>query len=213
MSSKRVFFIMLGVVGLMSVLIIATVVYGDVFLRKQSDRLVALKLEDQIIEAQLASLVQAKKDIQKYSELEAIAKQIVPQEKDQARTVREIISLANQSGVSISDINFPSSTLGQAPTKAITPGATESTPTTPKPTTAPLTQVKPVEGIKDLYQLDINVNSDRSRPTNYPRLIDFLKRLEHNRRTAQVSQILIQPDSTDRRLLNFTLTVTVYIKP
>lgn len=209
---------MVGLVGIMGLVIIAAGVMGDALLRKQASRLMSLKLDTQVIEAQQASLDQAKKDLEKYNELEAIAKKIVPQDKDQARATREIINLANQSGIKIASVGFPASNLGVKPPAA--PKTDDSSKTssadTPKPaepTAPPITQVKPVDGIKNLYQLDIIIISDTSSPTTYPRLIDFLSRLEQNRRTAQVSQISIQPDGVNRNSLNFTLTITVYTKP
>ncbi len=213
MISKKVFFAMIGVLGLMVAFVIATAILGDIFLHKQSDKLVALKLDDQVVEAQQTALVQAKRDVQKYSELASTAKQIVPQDKDQARATREIISLANEAGVKIASIGFPASSLGQTTPKATTPATgSTTTPTTAAPS-ASVTQVKPVEGISGLYQLDILVTSEATSPASYVRLIDFLSRLEQNRRTAQVSQISIQPDAHNRSLLNFSLTITVYIKP
>lgn len=214
MSSKKVFYVMIGVLGLMGILVISTVVLGDIFLKKQSNKLVNLKLENQVIETQETALIQAKKDIQKYSELESIAKQVVPQDKDQARATREIVNLANQAGVKIAGISFPASSLGTAAPKATTPaGGSNTTTPAPAATTAPVTQVKPVEGIKGLYQLDITVTSENTSPASYAKLIDFLSRLEQNRRTAQVSQISITPDALNRSALNFSLTITLYIKP
>ena len=211
MNSKRVFFIMIGLVVVMFVLVVAAVVMGDKFLSKQSDKLVGLKLENEVIETQAASLAQAKKDIDKYSELEAIANQIVPQDKDQARATREIVSIAGQAGVKIASISFPDSTLGtvQKPTTNKNEKTTTTTPAAP----AGETQVKKVDGIPNLYQLDITVASDTTAPSSYARLINFLTRLEQNRRTAQVSQISILPLASNRTVLNFTLTLTVYIKP
>ena len=211
MNSKKVFFVMIGLLSLLGIMLITTVVAGDKLLRKQSDKLASLKLEDQVIEMQQASLVQANKDLQKYAELKSIAKQIVPQDKDQARAAREIISLAEQSSIRISSLTFPSSTLGQPVPKA--PAAAEGAAEPPKNTAPPVTQVKPVDGIKGLYYLDIAIASDSNRPVTYNKLVEFLERLENNRRTAQVSQISIQPDPRNRTGLNFTLTVTVYIKP
>lgn len=210
MSSKKVFFIMLGSLGLLAVLILACVVLGNNLLHKQSDKLLSLKLDNQVIEAQQTALVQANKDLQKYAELKSIAKQVVPQDKDQARATREIVSIAEQSGIQISSITFPASTLGQAAPK---PTTSDDSSGTPKPVTSPVTQVKPVDGIKGLYQLDITIVSDTTKPATYAKLVNFLSRLEQNRRTAQVSQISIQPDSLNRSGLNFTLTITVYIKP
>lgn len=215
MNSKRVYYAMIGMMGITVLLIMATVLLGDKLLHKQSEKLINLKLDNQVIDAQQTALGQAKKDIEKYSELEATAKQIVPQDKDQARATREIINLANQAGIKIANIGFPASTLGQPVIKPATPSANNQTaPTTPvAPTTPSVTQVKPVEGIKNLLQLDITVTSDPANPTTYISLIDFLTRLEQNRRTAQVSQISIHPDAKDRNSLNFTLTITLYIRP
>lgn len=214
MSSKKVFFVMLGVLGLMGILVIAAVVVGDSFLRKQSAQLVNLKLDDQVIEAQQVALTQAKKDVETYSELEAIAKQVVPQDKDQARATREIVSLAEQSSIRIASIDFPASTLGQAPVAPTKPAEGEApAPQAATPVTPSVTQVEPVEGIPNLFQLELNVVSDTKIPITYNQLIDFLDRLEKNRRTAHVSQITIQPDTNNRNLLNFSLTLTLYIKP
>lgn len=216
MNSKKVFYIMLGVLGLMAILVIATIVLGDKFLSKQSEKLVSLKLDNQVLESQSTSLAQAKKDIQKYSELRDIANEIVPQDKDQARAVREIISIAEQADVKIADVTFPESTLGQTKPKATKPKTEEGGAAAPAPATpaAPTeTQVEKVEGIPSLYRLEITVASDTTSPTSYAKLISFLRRLEQNRRTAQVTKIAIQPMATNRSALNFTLTITVYIKP
>lgn len=210
MNSKKVFYMMLGVFGLLCVLIVVSIVYGNIFLQKQSSKLVSLKLDNQVIDAQQKLLAQAKKDVQKYSELDSIAKQIVPQDKDQARATREIVSLAEQADIRIASITFPASTLGQTPPK---PAAGTPAPSPVPVASSTVTQVKPVDGVKGLYQLDITVISDSTQPTTYPKLVSFLQKLEQNRRTAQVSQITIQPDAQNRSGLNFTLTVTVFIKP
>lgn len=214
MISKKIFFIMLAVLGIMCILVIATVLLGNSLLEKQSKKLVNLKLDSQVIESQELALAQAKKDIIKYSELESIAKQIVPQDKDQAKATREIINLAELSGVKIASIGFPSSSLGQpAPKPVVQEGGDASATPAPAAPTTTETQVKPVTGINGLYQLELNVISDSTSPVSYERLIEFLARLEQNRRTAQVSEISIQPDAANRSVLNFSLTITLYIKP
>lgn len=211
MSSKRAFFVMSGCLALTCVLFISAILLGNRMLQKKSARLLALKVDNRTLDEQQKSLLQAKKDIEKYEELNRIAKTIVPQEKDQARTVREIVSIAESSGIKISNITFPSSNLGQAQVKPVAPKEGE-TPT-PTPAAPPLTQVKPVENIKGLYQLEINIQSDSGAPIPYAKLIDFLTRLERNRRTAQVTSITVQPSSTSRGLITFSVVINVYIKP
>jgi len=47
----------------------------------------------------------------------------------------------------------------------------------------------------------------------YASFINFLSALEHNRRTAQISAITLQPSTNNPNLLAFTLTLNEYIKP
>ncbi|MBI1857108.1 hypothetical protein HY003_02865 [Candidatus Saccharibacteria bacterium] len=213
-NAKFLFFVMIGVIVLLASLTVASVVFGDKLLQKKTDQLVSLKLDSKSLDAQQRTLIQAKKDIEKYSDLEKTATAIVPQEKDQAKTVREIIKIAQESNITISNISFPSSTLGQQNKKSTPPtGATTTPNTTPtKSTTPPTTQVKPVEGINGVYQLEINVQTDSNSPVQYQSLLNFLNKLEQNRRTAQVTNISIQPHSKDRNLVIFSFSVNVYIK-
>lgn len=196
MKSKHVYFIMIGLI----VLLLAGLVGGsygvDSMLQQQSKKLVSLKAKNQTLSQQQTGLAKAKEDVQQYTSLEQIAKSIVPQDKDQAEAVREIVNIAKTSGVSLSSINFPSSTLGAGT-------ATKSS----------ITQVKPVTGIKDVYELEITLQSDATNPVSYSQFIDFLSKLENNRRTAQVSSISLQPLPSNRNLLTFTLILDEYIKP
>lgn len=212
MTSKKVFFIMVGSVVLVTGLTIGAIVGGTSMLKSKSAQLVELKLQDRLIEEQQVALVQANKDIEKYQELESVARTIVPQDKDQAKTVREIITLGDQSRIKISSINFPTSTLGtKAPVASPTTNS-DGTTTAPKVQTPPISQVKPVDGINGLFQLEVTINVDDVAPT-YNQLIDFLSRLEQNRRTAQVTSISINPSGNNRNLVEFNLTMNVFVKP
>lgn len=207
MNSKRVFYGMTTVLVLLFVSILGSAYLANTMLQQQSAKLMELKARSAVLDEEQISLIKAKKDIETYTPLEKIAKVIVPQDKDQARAVREIIKIANDSGISPSSITFPVSTLGtkKAP---LSPGS-------PAPATAKsnLSQLIPVKDIKGVYVLNITINQDASSPVPYDKFIDFLARLEQNRRTAQVSSIVLQPSSTDRNLLSFTLTVDEFIKP
>src|SRR5687767_8745893 len=121
MNSKRLYFVLLATLVILGASGITGMWYGNTLLKQKTQKLTAAKTESIALEHQQQALIQAKKDIEKYTELETITKSIVPQEKDQARTVREIIKLAEESGVRIGAISFPSSTLGQAAPKAAAP--------------------------------------------------------------------------------------------
>ena len=205
-SPRRMYFIMVGAnIGLI-LITVGVVVLGDRILKKQSDTILSQRIDAAILEKEQVALKQAKQDLESYSELQQIAKQIVPQEKDQALTTRQIISLADKAGVSVASIGFPSSSLGSGAKKTEGDTSTQST-------SSAISQAKPVSGINGLLALDIVVTSDNTKPSSYNQLINFLASLENNRRTAQVSQISIQPDSSNPANLNFNLTLTVYIKP
>jgi hypothetical protein len=213
MTSKRVFLVMCGVVALLAILSFAAVVLGNNLLAKKNSKLTELKLESEVLEQQKVSILQAQKDIEKYAELERIVKQIVPQEKDQARTVREIIQFAEDAGIRIASITFPSSSLGQAAPAAPKPAEGEAAAPAPAaPAAPPVTQVKPVDGINGVYQLEINVQSVADTAT-FPTMIEFLKKLESNRRTSNVTNIMITPNAGNRTLLTYNMTINVYIKP
>lgn len=215
-NAKGLYFAMISLLFILGGLVVASVYFGNKFLTNKTAALVELKLESKSLDELQMALIQAKKDIDKYYDLEKTAEAIVPQDKDQARTVREIIKIAEKNGVTIANISFPSSNLGQPNKKpAAGSGSTTSPATTTTPsaatTTPPTTQVKAVEGIPGVFQLEITVQSGRLIP--YNRLIDFLKDLEHNRRTAQVSSISVQPDAKNRDEVSVNFSLVVYLKP
>lgn len=211
MNSKRFHFIMIGVTVILGLAILLSAYFGNGLLHKQAQRLVSLKLDSQIAQEQQNSLLLAKQDILKYSDLYDEAKEIVPQDKDQAQAVREIVKIAAKHGVKLGSITFPASSLGQSTPKPAAPAEGTAAPAAPK--TPPVTQVQPVAGISGVYVMPITVQSNTSSPVTYTSVINFLNALEHNRRTAQVSSVTISPDSKNPSRLSFNLIVNVYIKP
>lgn len=204
MNTKRLFYGLAALLGLLAIATGGIVVYGNKFLTTQNEKLTSLKIESSNLELVQNSLRTAKKDIELYSEVEKIAKTIVPQEKDQARTVREIVKIGDESGVAIASITFPSSTLGNSTT-----GQTGSTANAAAGT---ITQTQKVPGLTNVEKLPITITSDASKPVSYRSFILFMEKLEQNRRTSQVENINIQPSSENRNFLTFSLTLNVYIK-
>jgi hypothetical protein len=203
-NTKKVYYGLLGTLILVFVMAVGGTLYGTSALKKTGDELLDLKLQNAVLDKEEVSLAQAKKSVNQYSQLEKIAKSIVPQEKDQARTVREIVSLANQSGVSLNAISFPESTLGR------TPGGSKNSKAPAAP--AGTTQLTPVKGLSGVYAMPISVDSNKDRPITYTQLLGFLRRLEQNRRTSHVTDISIMPTEEDRSLVTFSLKVNAYIK-
>lgn len=209
MTPKRFFFGMVGVFVLCVGLTITAAAGGNSLLQKQASKLNQLKIEGKAMEEQQVLLAQAKKDIEKYNELDRTARSVVPQDKDQAKTVREIALIAAANRVPIKSIDFQASTLGDAAKPTAAAGDGEKSETA-KPTAPPISQVKPVEGIPGVYNLEIKVTSTGEVP--YKNLIGFLEGLENNRRTAHVTALNLDP-SDDGRGIRFTITLNAYIKP
>ncbi len=224
MNVKRLNFIMIGLVGLLFISLAIGTYQADKLLSKRADTLTSLKAVDQALSLEQVHLKKAKKDISKYADLEKIARIVVPEDKNQAEAVRELVNIAASDNVTLGSITFPISTLGTS--SAGTVGSGTSTPAQAAPTPTKkslnspnnkLSQLLAVKGLPGVYQLTINVTSDTNAPATYDQIIRFLRGLESNRRTAQVTSINLQPVAqatpTGHSRLNFTLTINEYIKP
>lgn len=214
MNAKRTYFLLLGILTLSIVGLFGGAYEVNGLLSTQATKLADLKSQEQTLQQQQVGLKKAKNDIATYGELSQLTKQIVPQDKDQAQTVREIVNIAATAGVRITTIAFPQSTLGATATPSA--GAATSQTTTPSAaisSKSPLSQLVTVPNIPGVYLLQITVANDPDTLVTYPQLYNFLSGLENNRRTAQVSNIVISPDATNRGFLEFSLTLNEYIKP
>lgn len=210
MTSKKLYRLLLaGLLILVAGLFAGTYLIKSE-LEKRSQILVEKRAEVIKLEQEQSSLFRAKKDVQKYKPLAEISRSIVPQDKDQAQTVREIVKIAERHNISIGSITFPTSTLGESNQKTTGATSSKSSKNAPKPG---LSQLTPVKNIQGVYLLQINITSNAEKPVSYTMLRNFLNDLEQNRRTALVSNISINPDKKNRNAISFTLTLDEYIKP
>ncbi len=199
MDNKKLSLILSGVASLLGIGLFASVFFANKLLSTKSVELSKLKAQSQVTDELQISLRKNRADIAKYTSLNKIAKTVVPQDKNQAQTVSEIVKIANDSGITkLTSITFPASTLGGT-------GAAKAQ--------ASLTQVTPVKGIAGVYLLPITITQDSNNTVRYAQFITFLQKLENNRRTAQVSSISITPDGKNPNNISFTLIVNEYIKP
>lgn len=209
MNSKRLFILLSVSLGVILVGLIFTT-YGITNLLKTKS--VALSENKALVE-QLSTkqngIAKSKQDIAQYSELEAVTKKIVPQDKDQAEAVRQITGIAKASKVPLTAITFPTSTLGgNAASGGVKPSGANAT--TAKPN---LSQLTPVANIPGVYNLQITLGNNTNNPVTFAQLNTFLRGLENNRRTAAVASVNIQPQSNNPDSLVFTLVINIYIKP
>lgn len=197
MTSKKLNRILIGGISLLILVLVASVYFGMSTLESSAENLEEAKVQQEVTDSQELALIQAKADIDEYSELEELAQRIIPQEKDQARTVREVLAIAEEAGVNLTTIAFPTSSLGaeQAANQSV------------------VTQATPVEGIPDLLELQMTLSVSEEAQVTYGQFIAFLEGLEQNRRTSQVESVSIIPNEDDRNRLTFNINLAVYIKP
>lgn len=210
MNSKRLYYVLIGLIALALFGLVGGAYQANSLLAQKATGLTALKAKNLALAQEQQSLVGSRKEIAKYATLEKITRAVVPEDKNQAEAVGEIVKIAAANGVRLASVTFPASTLGNvSASKAPTPtGASSST----KPTKS-LSQVLPVKNIPGVYLLVIAVQGDPQQSVPYDRFIAFLSDLEHNRRTAQVSAITLTPDAENRNNLTFNLSLNEYIKP
>lgn len=207
-NSKKIFFVMLAVVLLLLVACGGIVYMGDSMLKSKAAKLQELKIQEAELEQKKLLLTQAEKDVEQYGYVIDIAKSVVPQDKDQARAVREINQIAALTNVTINSINFPNSTLGEKKKVTAPTEGTESTKAKPPA----ISQATPVSGITGVYSLDMDIDSGEG--IRYYDMLQFLTRLEKNRRTAQVTEVRVSPEEPGvNSRVSFTLKVRIYIKP
>lgn len=211
MTSKRVYFVLLAAIGLMFISLLAGTYGANQLLAKESDKLTTYKAKSRALDQQQQSLRSAKQDIERFADLEKIAKVIVPEDKNQAAAVREIVNIAAANEVALGSITFPASTLGGTNNNSQQQKA-PSSPKSSSPSGA-LSQLQPIKNIPGVYQLTITITGDEDRPVQYNQFLKFLAGLERNRRTAQVTSIVLQPDTDNPNLLTFTVTLNQFIKP
>jgi len=218
MTSKKLYYILLGCIGLAFVGLLAGTYGINVLMTANSTSLTNLKATAQANVIEQQTLQKSKKELQTYGSLNQIAQAIVPQDKNQVETVREIVDIAAQNGVNLASITFPASTLG---TSSVAGSAASSTSTSTATNlsslenskTSALSQLTPVKSIPNVYQLQITIQGDSNKPTPYPNFINFLTALQQNSRTAQISSVVMTPNSASPNLISFTINLNEYIKP
>ncbi len=203
---------MLGFLGFSILAIGATVYFGSTLLKKSSDKLLSAKLDNRVVEKQEELYIQAKKNLVKYEELGNTIAKVLPKDKDQARAVEELYKIGDETGIDIVSISFPASTLG---VKAAKPAAgTTNTATTPSAAKSSVTQAKPVDGIQGVQGIDINLTLEPSRgqTISYNQMLNFLNKVQNNRRNMQITQVSVQPDVKNGGL-NFSVSLRIFVKP
>src|SRR5665213_1586118 len=112
--SKRLYYLLAGLVGLLLAGLIGGAYGTNQLLTSQAVKVTSLKAKSLALSQEQLSLANAKKEVQTYSDLLKITQTIVPEDKDQAEAVREIVNIAASndiSGVSLQPVSYTHLTL------------------------------------------------------------------------------------------------------
>ncbi|HUB93227.1 MAG TPA: hypothetical protein VMB52_01875 [Verrucomicrobiae bacterium] len=200
MKAKQLYFVLVGCCCLAFAAFIGVGLGANKLLGQQANKLAALRAQSAAVQSEQISLAEDKRDITKYGDLNTIAASVVPQDKNQAQAVQQIVNIAAASGIGkLSSITFPASTLGTT-----TAGASA------KPG---FTQLTPVKGISGVYNLAITITQTSDDSVPYTSFLSFLSGLEQNRRTAEVTSISVTPDAKNPSNVAFTLVINEFVKP
>jgi hypothetical protein len=220
MTSKRAYFVLLGLLGLLFVGLLGGAYGANYLLSQQAQSLTTLKAKSSALSQEQTALIKAKAQVKEYTSLNQTINEIVPQQKNQAQAVAEIVDIANRNNIALGSITFPASTLGTAtavPTAAsgtaATNNAAANAANNPNSKASKLSQLVPVLTIPGVYYSEIMVQGDPTTSVAYSQFITFLSDLEHNRGTALINAVSIQPDQKNPGNITFSLTMDEYVKP
>lgn len=211
MNAKKLYMILVGGIIGLSVVSLALLYVAGLIMQKSANNLVSVKLDNLALDEQEKAYLQARKDLEKYKDLAATIENVLPKSKDQARAVREIYKIGDESNIAIDKISFSSSTLGQK---------TSSVSTSSKSTTQVLSQAKAVDGMPGVLGVDMDMALRSSKSSksyiSYSDLLNFLQKVELNRRSMQIKKLSVEVDPTATSKDNISgvdITVTIFVKP
>jgi hypothetical protein len=201
-----------ALLGLSALLFVVLAFAGLSVLSGKSSEVVDLKLKNRTTEAQLSALKVAKAEVAAYAYFKDVANKVIPSDKNQDQAVVEIFKLADESGIKVEKISFPASELGNP--SSSTPSSSSTTGTPAAGAKSAVSQAKPVEGIGGLYSLKVTVEPDNE--VSYESVIAFLEKLENNRRTAQITRVVLDPGGsieTGDLAIHLTVELNIFLKP
>lgn len=144
MNAKKLFF---GLISFTVILVLATAgvfYFANSFLVKNSSKLNDLKLQNSVIEQNEQIYIKARNDYAKNKDLKAAVEEALPKEKDQARALKELIQIGQNTGVKIEKIEFSDSTLGDKAKTSSTPSLVQPQLLPAAPAGPAITQAKPI---------------------------------------------------------------------
>ncbi len=189
MTTKRVHQILLAVTALAIVTSLLGLFLANSKLTKLADQTAIKKAEIQVTQSQIEAYEKTKLSVQSLDYVDELANKVLPAGKDESSIVAELSQFAQRSKLSVEQITFNEVTTTKSTSKD------KTTTVIPKGVTVVPITVQLKSGGK------------------FENLLEFLKSIEGNQRTMQVTNITLGPDEEDRtRLSQITVAINLYTK-
>lgn len=188
MNSRKLMYVMLGILGLALAGTGAGIYYGYGLLQQNVQSANHIKIDAELNDQAQSSLslMQQKFQDPSIQKLSDYLNQIVPSAAYRSQFVPDIYAYAQHSNVTISGLSFDA-----APT--VGPRATSAVPTPPGSTPMPVT-----------------VSIDKG--STFSEFTDFVKALENNLEHVQITTLTMTPDASDpNKLASANITLQVFI--
>ena len=198
--------------------------YASGWLENSSQDLAKLRTDVYVLTEKSKYLDTEKRYLDSHSPEINTLDSVLPKDKDQAKVIKQLESIADKSGIKFDSISFPTSSLGSS-TQIAKPTTTDSATTNntniseapPKPSKV-ISQATPLKDIPGVQTIEITLgalSSKDSKPgagMRYPEMISFIKQLERNQRIIQTQSIQIgQAPSNNKGEPMYILTVSITV--
>lgn len=190
-TSKKAFKGMLIVIAASAALSIGLFYITDQNLQKRSKEISELRAQEEISQQQITIYEDARKKIDELAYIDELAQEVLPTSKDQANVIAEIRGFGIKSGVSVDTISFNG--------------------VTTQGDNLDLSQTKEFEGVSGVRILPAQLLL--APDASYNSLLQFLERIEQNRRKIQVVGLSLTPNPENRTTFStITIDINIFLK-
>lgn len=189
MTVKRVHQILVVLVVASAVVTVLGLYFANSKLTKLAEETATKKAEIQITQNQIKAYERTKETVDSLDYVEELAQKVLPESKDESSIVAELSQFALRSRLAVEQITFNEVVKSTAKTKD------KTSATIPK-------------GVS-VVPITVQLKAGGT----YENLLNFLKSIEGNQRTMQVSNITLSPDEEDRtKLSQITVAINLYTR-
>jgi len=183
---RKTFLVMVSALLMTVALTGAGLYFADSYLANQAKSISDLRADDEVLSIDLINSQKMRDDLKRYSYIDTIADEILPNAKNQSKAILLINEMGQEVGVNIDTFTFI---------------ATRDDP-------GDKTQTEPLEGAPDILVFPVTVKFSGT----YSQLINWLRLAEKNQRKMQVAKIDIIPKTdAEGNIVSSNFSVSIIV--